>query len=139
MVHIANQFAMANENIRADMVEASQFPHLAHRYEVSGVPKTIVNDVHAFEGALPAEAVYLEIVKAVNPEEYRRIEQMIRETQGLRKVKRVEEGQVYEVVIVGGGPAAMSAAIYASRKDLDVALIAKKLGGQITYTASIEN
>ena len=139
MVHVANQFALVNDNIRADMVEASQFPQLVQRYDVTGVPKTIINEVHSFEGALPAEAVYLEILKAVNPEEYSRIEQMIREAQGIRKVKRAEEGQEYEVVIVGGGPAAMSAAIYASRKGLAVALITNKLGGQLTYTASIEN
>jgi len=139
MVHVANQFAIVNDSIRADMVEASQFPQLAQRYDVTGVPKTIINEVHSFEGALPAGAVYLEVLKAVNPEGYSRIEQMIREAQGIRKVKRAEEGQEYEVVIVGGGPAAMSAAIYASRKGLAVALIANKLGGQITYTASIEN
>jgi alkyl hydroperoxide reductase subunit F len=139
MVHVANQFALVNDNIRADMVEASQFPQLVQRYDVTGVPKTIINEVHSFEGALPVEAVYLEILKAVNPEEYSRIEQMIREAQGIRKVKRAEEGQEYEVVIVGGGPAAMSAAIYASRKGLAVALITNKLGGQLTYTASIEN
>jgi alkyl hydroperoxide reductase subunit F len=139
MVHVANQFALVNDNIQADMVEASQFPQLVQRYDVTGVPKTIINEVHSFEGALPAEAVYLEILKAVNPEEYNRIKQMIREAQGIRKVKRAEEGQEYEVVIVGGGPAAMSAAIYASRKGLAVALITNKLGGQITYTANIEN
>jgi alkyl hydroperoxide reductase subunit F len=139
MVHIANQFAIVNDNIRADMVEASQFPQLVQMYDVTGVPKSIINEVHSFEGALPAVSVYLEILKAVNPEEYGRIDQMIREAQGIRKVKRAEEGQEYEVVIVGGGPAAMSAAIYASRKGLEVALIANKLGGQITYTASIEN
>ncbi len=139
MVHVANQFALVNDNIQADMVEASQFPQLVQRYDVTGVPKTIINEVHSFEGALPAEAVYLEMLKAVNPEEYNRIKQMIREAQGIRKVKRAEEGQEYEVVIVGGGPAAMSAAIYASRKGLAVALITNKLGGQITYTASIEN
>ena len=139
MVHVANQFALVNDNIRADMVEASQFPQLVQRYDVTGVPKTIINEVHSFEGALPVEAVYLEILKAANPEEYSRIEQMIREAQRIRKVKRAEEGQEYEVVIVGGGPAAMSAAIYASRKGLAVALITNKLGGQLTYTASIEN
>jgi len=139
MVHVANQFALANDNIRADMVEASQFPHLTQRYDVTGVPKTIINDVHSFEGALPAEAVYLEIVKTVNPEKYRHIEQMIRDAQGISKVKQAEEGQEYEVVIIGGGPAAMSAAIYGSRKGLDVVFIATKFGGQITDTANIEN
>ncbi len=139
MVHIAHQFAFVNDNIRADMVETSEFPHLVQRYGVSGVPKTIINEIYSFEGALPEAAVYLEILKAVNPEEYRRVEEAIHEAQGVRKVKLAEEEHIYEIAIVGGGPAAMSAAIYSTRKGLDVALIAKKLGGQITYTASIEN
>jgi len=139
MVHTAHQFAIANENIRADMVEASEFPQLAQRYNVTGVPKTIVNEVHSFEGALPAEAAYLDVLAAVNPEEYRQLKEAIREMQGVSKARRAEEEHEYEVIIVGGGPAAMSAAIYTVRKGLDVALIAKKLGGQINYTASIEN
>jgi alkyl hydroperoxide reductase subunit F len=139
MVHTAHQFAIANENIRADMVEASAFPQLAQRYNLIGVPKTIINEVHSFEGALPAEAAYLEVLAAVNPEEYRQLKEAIREMQGISKTRRAEEEHEYEVIIVGGGPAAMSATIYAVRKGLDVALIAKKLGGQINYTASIEN
>jgi len=139
MVHVAHQFALVNENIRADVVDVSEFPELAQKYEVSGVPKTIVNEIYHFEGALPAERVYLEILKAVNPEQYRLLEESIREYEGVRKAKRVDDQHRYEVIIVGGGPAAMSAAIYTARKGLDVALIAKKLGGQITYTATIEN
>ncbi len=139
MVHTAHQFAIANENIRADMVEASAFPQLAQRYNVTGVPKTIINEVHSFEGALPAAPAYLEVLAAVNPEEYRQLKETIREIQGVKKARRAEEEHDYEAIIVGGGPAALSAAIYAVRKGLDVALIAKKLGGQINYTASIEN
>jgi thioredoxin-disulfide reductase len=139
MVHIANQFAIVNDDIQADMVEASEFPQLAQRYDVTGVPKTIINEVYSFEGALPAGNVYLEILKSVNPEEYRRLEEAVREVHGVRKAESAQEEQAYEVIIVGGGPAAMSAAIYATRKDLDVALIAKKLGGQISYTANVEN
>lgn len=139
MVHVADQFALVNENIRADMVEASEFPQLVQRYNVTGVPKTIINEVHSFEGALPAGTVYMEILKAVNPEEYKSLEEAIREAKGARKATVAEEKHEYEIIIVGGGPAAMSAAIYSARKGLDVALIAKKLGGQIEYTATIEN
>jgi alkyl hydroperoxide reductase subunit F len=139
MVHVANQFAFINENIRADMVEAQEFPQLVQRYNVSAIPKTIINEVHSFEGAVTAGRAYLEILKAVNPEEYSRLEEAIREFQGARKVGKAEEEHEYEVAIVGGGPAAMSAAIYSARKGLDVVLVAKKLGGQITYTASVEN
>lgn len=139
MVHVADQFAFVNQNVRADMVEASEFPQLAQRYNVTDVPKTIINEAHSFEGAVPAGTVYMEILKAVSPEEYNQLEKAVREIQGTRKTGLAEEKHEYEVIIVGGGPAAMSAAIYSARKALDVALIAKKLGGQIEYTATIEN
>jgi alkyl hydroperoxide reductase subunit F len=45
----------------------------------------------------------------------------------------------YDVLILGGGPAAMSAAIYAARKMLKIALIAKEYGGQVAWTSQIEN
>ena len=128
MVHVAHQFAFVNENIRADMVEAAEFPQLAQKYNVTGVPKTIVNETHSFEGALPAPAAYLEILKAVYPEEYKRVEEEIRKVQAASKTRKAEEEHEYEVAIVGGGPAAMSAAVYAARKGLDVALIATEAG-----------
>lgn len=139
IVHVADQFAFVNENIRADMIEVSQFPQLAQKYDVTGVPKTVINELYSFEGALPAGNVYLEVLKAVKPEEYSRLEEALRELRGTRKATVAEERHLYDILIIGGGPAAMSATIYAVRKGLDTALIAKKWGGQITYTASVEN
>ncbi len=137
MVQTAHQFAFLNDNIRADMVEMTEFPHLVQRYNVTSTPKTIINEADSFLGALPAEAVYLQILKVVNPQKFREIEESIG-TQATKPAAFQEEHQ-YEVAIVGGGPAAMSAAIYAARKGLEVILVAKKTGGQITYTASIDN
>ncbi|MDO8804698.1 MAG: FAD-dependent oxidoreductase [Elusimicrobiota bacterium] len=139
MVHVAHQFAFINDKIRADMVEAEEFPQLARQHQVTGVPKTIINGTHSFDGALPAPAAYLEIIKAVAPEQYNALMQAVRTAQGAAKINKAEENHTYELFIVGGGPAAMSAAVYAARKGLDVALVAKKLGGQLTYTAGIEN
>ena len=45
----------------------------------------------------------------------------------------------YDLLILGGGPAAMSAAIYAARKMLKVAMIAREYGGQVAWTSEIEN
>jgi alkyl hydroperoxide reductase subunit F len=138
-VHAAQQLAMVNENIRADTVGSAEFPQLAQRYDVTNTPKTMINEIHSFVGALPADGVYLQILKAVDPDQYKRIEEAIREAHGRRHVRKAEPDHIYDVIIIGGGTAAMSAAIYAARKALDVLLVAKDLGGQITYTAMVEN
>lgn len=62
-VRLAHQFAMESPFVRADMVEAMEFPQLADRYGVYGVPKTVINDREEVEGAVP-EAVMLEHVLA---------------------------------------------------------------------------
>ena len=48
--------AFANPNITAFAVEATEFPDLARRYRVTGVPKTVVNETVEILGALPQEA-----------------------------------------------------------------------------------
>jgi glutaredoxin-like protein len=60
-VRLAHQFAMESRHIRADMIESMEFPDLADRFQVRGVPKTVVNGTIAFEGAVP-EAIFLENV-----------------------------------------------------------------------------
>lgn len=93
----------------------------------------------AFEGALPALDATLEILKTITPKEYERIDAHMREAKDERFATVAAPDHTYQVIIVGAGPAALSAAIYASRKNLDVALVGDKVGGQITNTASIEN
>ena len=44
---------MASDKVKAAMVEATEFPHLANKYQVYGVPRTVVNDVIHVEGAVP--------------------------------------------------------------------------------------
>ena len=45
----------------------------------------------------------------------------------------------YDLLVAGGGPAGASAAIYAARKGLRVAVVAEKVGGQVNETVGIEN
>jgi predicted DsbA family dithiol-disulfide isomerase len=51
--------AVESELVRADMVEATEFPHLAINYQVRGVPRTVINESHFVEGMVP-EPVMLE-------------------------------------------------------------------------------
>ncbi|MEN6448154.1 MAG: FAD-dependent oxidoreductase [Syntrophaceae bacterium] len=139
MVHLAHQMAVSSELIRADMVESSGFPQLVQRYNVSGVPRTVINEGVSFEGALPASQAILEILKAVKPKEYEQVEAKMREAAGERYAYPASPEAAYDVIIVGAGPAALSAAIYASRKNLRTALVGGSFGGQITNTAAIEN
>jgi len=46
---------------------------------------------------------------------------------------------MYELIIVGAGPAGMTAAVYAARKRLNTLLVSDNLGGQVLWTASVEN
>ena len=48
--------AFASPNITAYAVEATEFPDLARRYQITGVPKTIVNEEIEILGALPQDA-----------------------------------------------------------------------------------
>lgn len=52
-VLLGHKLAMASDKVTAAMVEATEFPHLANKYQVYGVPRTVVNDVIHVEGAVP--------------------------------------------------------------------------------------
>ncbi len=45
--------AVESPNVTADVIEVSEFPDVAQRYHVYGVPKVVVNEKTSFEGALP--------------------------------------------------------------------------------------
>jgi len=67
-VRVAHQLAIENEFIRADMIEAIEFPQLANKYDVMAVPKTIINDTFSFEGALPESHFVEYILSAIKPD-----------------------------------------------------------------------
>lgn len=46
---------------------------------------------------------------------------------------------MYELIILGGGPAGMTAAVYAARKRITTLLLSKDIGGQVVWTMGIEN
>lgn len=64
-VRMAHKMALSSEKITADMVSALEFPYLADRYNVYGVPKTVVNGGEVmFEGALPEREFVAQVLRA---------------------------------------------------------------------------
>jgi len=52
---LAHKFAYESDLIKADVINAQEFPQLAQRYNVFAVPKTVVNESIQFEGAVPED------------------------------------------------------------------------------------
>ena len=64
-VVLAHHFAIASPMVRADMVEATEFPHLSMKYGVMGVPRTVINETVHIEGAAPEPMVLKELQEAL--------------------------------------------------------------------------
>jgi len=61
---LAHQAATESDKVRADIIEASEFPHLVQRYAIRGVPKTVFNEQAGLEGAAP-EPLFIQQIVAV--------------------------------------------------------------------------
>lgn len=64
-VLLAHQLAMESDLIRGDMVEAIEFPHLSMKYQVQGVPRTVINETVHIEGAMPEAMVMARLQDAL--------------------------------------------------------------------------
>jgi hypothetical protein len=67
-VRAAHRLAMASEFVRADMVEIAEFPMLAVRYHVHGVPQTVINETQSLIGAFPEPNLVKEILRVLQEE-----------------------------------------------------------------------
>ena len=63
MASLAVSLALHNDLFSADVIEANEFQDLAQRYHVYGVPRTVINDVEAIEGAVPETNLIQKIVE----------------------------------------------------------------------------
>ena len=61
-VMLAHRLAYYSDKVTADMVEVQEFPHLANKYGVQGVPRSVVNEKWFMEGAAP-EAMLIAKIK----------------------------------------------------------------------------
>jgi glutaredoxin-like protein len=64
-VMLAHQLAVGSPMVRADMVEATEFPHLVTKYQVMGVPRTVINETTHIEGAAPEPMVVEKLQEAL--------------------------------------------------------------------------
>ncbi len=60
---LAYQLAMESDLITAHMVEVVEFPHMAVKYDVMGVPRTVINETIQIEGAVPEPMLMREFAK----------------------------------------------------------------------------
>ena len=63
-MRLAHHLAVASDWIRGDCVEATEFPELSQRYNVAGVPKTMINYQAEFVGAAPEGFVLDKVLSA---------------------------------------------------------------------------
>lgn len=62
-VRAAHQMAIENPSrIKADAIEAAEFPHLVSKYDISAVPTIVINDEVQIEGALPEEEFAAQVI-----------------------------------------------------------------------------
>ena len=64
-VRLAHQFALESPFIKADMIESQEFPKLADRFGVRGVPKTVINGTQAIDGAVPEDVFLDRVLRAL--------------------------------------------------------------------------
>ncbi len=62
---IAVQLALVNQNVTVHIVEIAEFPQLATRYHVVGIPKVVINETTEFEGLVPLAEFLRHIQRAV--------------------------------------------------------------------------
>jgi glutaredoxin-like protein len=65
-VALAYEMAYANPHIRADGIESSEFPQLTIKYQVAGVPRTVINEDTFLEGAAPPDMLLEKIEAALD-------------------------------------------------------------------------
>jgi alkyl hydroperoxide reductase subunit F len=127
VVQTLNQMAVIHENFKHTLVDGAYTQDEIKALNVQGVPSVMVNDKLVYSGRLNLVDLLTALEKTFGVEEA-----------GHAKVANHDLGK-FDVVVVGGGPAGASAAIYSVRKGLKTALLAERIGGQVQDTKGIEN
>lgn len=123
VVQTLNQISLLNPRITHEMIDGGLHQGLAEERNIQGVPTVFVNKQPFSSGQISAAQI---------------IEKLTSDFEVAAKPVESED-VLFDSVVVGGGPAAATAAIYLARKGLEVAIVAEKFGGQVSDTVGIEN
>lgn len=123
IVQALNAMTTLNPAITHEMVDGALFQEEVEAKKIQGVPSVYADGklLHVGRGEFGELLAKLEAQYGVNAD--------LVET----------PMKSYDVIVVGGGPAGVAAAIYSARKGLNVAVVAERVGGQVKETVGIEN
>lgn len=123
VVQALNQICMLHPDMRHTMIDGGLVQDELTALGIQGVPSVYVGDqlLHSGRANLAELLSKLEALGSALPSQ-----------------QPLQHGE-FDVAVIGGGPAGVSAAIYSARKGLKTALLAERIGGQVQETKGIEN
>ncbi|GEN84570.1 NADH dehydrogenase [Sporosarcina luteola] len=120
VVQALNVMSVLNPNITHTMIDGAAFKEEVESKGIMAVPTVFLNGESFGSGRMTLEEILAKLGGGPDASEF-------------------ENKEPYDVLVVGGGPAGASAAVYAARKGIRTGIVAERFGGQILDTASIEN
>lgn len=120
VVQALNIMAVLNPNISHTMIEGGMYQAEVDAKKVMAVPTVFLNDEEFGSGRMTIE----ELVEKVN---------------GPLSTDEFADKEPFDVLVIGGGPAGASSAIYAARKGIKTGMVVETFGGQVLETLGIEN
>ncbi len=123
VVQALNLMAVLNPNIRHVAIDGALFQAEVDERKVMAVPSVYLNGVNFGQGRIGLEEILAKL-----------------DTGAVEKqAQKLNAKEAFDVLVVGGGPAGASAAIYAARKGIRTGVAAERFGGQVLDTMAIEN
>ena len=123
VVQALNLMAVINPNIRHVMIDGALFQDEVSARQIMSVPAIFLNGQPFGQGRMGLEEILSKLDTGA----------------AQREAARIAHKEVFDMLVVGGGPAGASAAIYAARKGIRTGVVAERFGGQVLDTMGIEN